>query len=74
MAAQTAAQTQLQAAKSAITPANGGGGQRTYTDAQIKQVAHASGDEVAQKLDELVQSNPIDVDELVKNARMTDAK
>ena len=72
--AQTAAKTQLQTAKSLDTPANGGGGQRTYTDAQIKQVADAQGEEVAQQLDNLVQSNPIDVADLVKTSRMTDGE
>ena len=74
VSAQTAAKTQLQTAKSLETPANGGGGQRTYTDAQIKQVANAKGEDVAKALDELVKANPIDVKDLAKNARMTDAE
>ena len=68
--AKVAAQ-QMEAATSLAKPANGGGGGRLATNAQVKQIADARGEGAGEAIDALIKSAEVDETALAKEARLT---
>ena len=68
--AKVAAQ-QIEAATSLAKPANGGGGGRLATNAQVKQIADARGEGAGEAIDSLIKSAEVDETALAKEARLT---
>ena len=68
--AKVAAQ-QIEAATSLAKPANGGGGGRLATNAQVKQIADARGEGAGEAIDALIKSAEVDETALAKEARLT---
>lgn len=69
-AAKVAAQ-QVEAATSLAKPANGGGGGRLATNAQVRQIADARGDGAGEAIESLIKTADADESALAKEARIT---
>ena len=62
---------QIEAKLSPAPPANGGGGGRLATNAQVKQIAQARGDEAAEVVESLIKTVDVDESDIAKEARIT---
>ena len=63
--AKTVVAQQIEAASLPVKPANGGGGGRLATNAQVKQIAEARGDDVAAAFKEVIDNNKVDPNDLI---------
>ncbi len=66
--AQTVAAQQMEAKQAMIKPANGGGGGRLATNAQVKQIADARGDGAGKAIDDVISSMKSSEKDLAKEA------
>ena len=62
---------QIEAKLSVAPPANGGGGGRLATNAQVKQIADARGEGAGEAIESLIKSVDVDESTLAKEARLT---
>ena len=62
---------QIEGRLSVAPPANGGGGGRLATNAQVKQIADARGEGAGEAIESLIKSVDVDESTLAKEARLT---
>jgi len=67
---QRVAAQQIEASTSLVRPANGGGGGRLATNAQVKQIAEARGDGAGEIIDDFIKKAEVDESDLAKEARL----
>ncbi len=62
---------QMEAKQALIRPANGGGGERLATNAQVKQIADARGDGAGKAIDDVLSTLKTDEKDLAREAKIS---
>ena len=65
---------QVEAMTSPVKPANGGGGERLATNAQVKQIADARGDEAGELVEQLIRNTPVDPADTSKTTKISQSE
>lgn len=65
---------QVEAMTSPVKPANGGGGGRLATNAQVKQIADARGDEVAEVVENMIKSVDVSPDDIADELKISPSR
>ena len=65
---------QVEAMTSPVKPANGGGGGRLATNAQVKQIADARGDEVAEVVENMIKEVDVSPDDIADELKISPSR